>query len=341
MLSPSGDAKTIAFAESNSSGGPWGLIDVPTGAIVRNDFRNNTGWFNYEIGTDRFGDQFLVPTYGGAFVHDAEYRRTRTLGTYAGPQPIGVAFHPVEGRVLLPWSTTSRVREYETSTWTVVAEHEMGFVFGHNGNHAFQSGRARLSRDGSLLMVSVDQGVQLKRLYAPLTALPAAIRVISGRIGAVRPTATVGNGGRVEFAIAAPPAAGIAGSNGTGVQYRSNPGFVGADVFRYRAMYGRAIRDAEVRVDVVANGVPVARNDSAKARHDTITLPVLANDGDPDGDPLRIVAVSTPAAGSVEIDGNVLRFHPPALPYRAVRFTYTVADIDGATATANVTVLRR
>src|SRR5262249_2095841 len=97
MLTPSGDANTIAFAEANISDGEWGLIDIPTGQIVRRQgYTNGAGWDVWEIGTDRYGTQFALPTYDGTFVYDDNYQKIGTLGVYAGPQPIGLAYHPVE-----------------------------------------------------------------------------------------------------------------------------------------------------------------------------------------------------------------------------------------------------
>lgn len=342
MLSPSGDALTIAFAEANISDGAWGLVDLPTGAIVRRSgYSDGTSWFNYEIGTDRFGDQFLLPTYGGGMVYNATYQRTRTLGAYAGQQPVGIAFHPVEARAFMPWAQTNEVREYDTRTWSLVAAHPVGHRFDHPGNWSFQSGRTRLSRDGSLLMVSVPGGVLLRRLYAPLSAPPASIRVISGRTIQFGVFPTVGNGGAVGVGLASSPASGFASPQGAGLQYRSNPGFVGSDAFRYRATYGRAMRDGDVHIEVVPNRPPVAQPDSVKARRQPVLIPVLQNDVDPDGDSLRIVAVSTPDVGEASIEGGMIRFHPPFTAYRSIAFTYTIADVDGATSTATVTVVRR
>ncbi|MDQ3952216.1 MAG: cadherin-like domain-containing protein, partial [Actinomycetota bacterium] len=76
----------------------------------------------------------------------------------------------------------------------------------------------------------------------------------------------------------------------------------------------------------------------------TVTIDVLGNDGDADGDRLRVrKVVRAPYYGSVEIDGN-------ALVYRARRgsggrydrIKYRVSDGNGGadTATVNVRIAR-
>ena len=67
-----------------------------------------------------------------------------------------------------------------------------------------------------------------------------------------------------------------------------------------------------------------------------IDIPVLANVSDPDGDPLRILSVSEPASGTVDIEPDgTLAFaaDQPGLQ----RFTYQVADGRGGSDGAEVT----
>lgn len=93
------------------------------------------------------------------------------------------------------------------------------------------------------------------------------------------------------------------------------------------------------------NRGPQAVDDSA-SQHEcsTITIPVLANDTDPDGDALSLVSVETPAnGGSVtkNADGTV-SYQPAAgssiCAGGSDTFRYTIADSNGAQASANVTV---
>ena len=107
----------------------------------------------------------------------------------------------------------------------------------------------------------------------------------------------------------------------------------------------------------VQNTAPVAVDDSAETLVNTAALiNVLFNDSDADGDALSVVAVSTPANGTVEIVDNQLLYTPaagfigtdtfrytindgqsPAPPARADRFAAAEAD-SRQTATVTITV---
>ncbi len=342
MLSASGDGNTIAFAESNSSGGMWGLIDIPTGSIVRrSSYSDATGWYNYEIATDRFGAQFSIPVYGGTFVYDDVYQKVATLGQYAGPQPIGAAYHPVERVAYFPWAQTQEVKVYDMNTFTQIGSHNFEFTFTSNGNHAFQNGRAKLSRDGSILMATVGNGVRFTNLYSPLSAANVSASTVGGVPVAIPLAGSVGNGGIIEYSLVSGPANGNVTISGNTATYTSTTNFVGNVTFAYRATYGRETRDATVSVAVASsNRAPVAVNDFASATAQPISIYVLANDTDPDGDAFSLVSVTQPSAGQASIVGNRIVFTPPKKFTGAV-FTYTIRDSRGASDTAVVTVSKR
>jgi VCBS repeat-containing protein len=88
------------------------------------------------------------------------------------------------------------------------------------------------------------------------------------------------------------------------------------------------------------NQAPDAVDDSATTAEDTpVTIPVLANDTDPDGDPIAVTSVGTAAHGTVvrNADGTVT--YTPAANYNgADRFTYAISDGAGGTDTATVSL---
>lgn len=343
MLSTSGDGDTVAFAESNSSDGPWGLIDIPTGQLVRRSgYTNGTSWFNFEIGTDRLGSQFAIPTYGGTFVYNDAYQKVATLGQYAGPQPIGVAYHPVERRAYFPWSGSGQVRVYDMDTFTQTASHEFEDNFTNTGNHAYVRGRTKLSKDGSLLMVSVTGGVRFLQTYAPLSAAPVSATALAGTPTSIALPGSIGNGGSLQYAIVRAPAHGSVTLAGAAATYTAQAGYSGSDSFRYRVQYGHAVREAEVDIAVTSpNAPPVAVNDTAMTRRASVLIPVLANDSDPDGDKLRITGVTRPVLGAVSIEGDQVRFTPPSRSWTGtITFYYTISDDQGGAATAAVKVTR-
>jgi hypothetical protein len=95
-----------------------------------------------------------------------------------------------------------------------------------------------------------------------------------------------------------------------------------------------------VHVDGPAvNQPPAAVDDSADLAEDEATVvAVLDNDSDPEGDPLTISAVGAAQHGSVEIDGAAIRYTPVANYNGVDAFTYTIADGQGNSALAMVTV---
>ncbi|GAB4268036.1 MAG: hypothetical protein Kow0092_21660 [Deferrisomatales bacterium] len=88
------------------------------------------------------------------------------------------------------------------------------------------------------------------------------------------------------------------------------------------------------------NAAPVAVDDAAATIQGVpVDVDVLANDADPDGDPIELWDVTQASNGTVAVndDGSV-RYRPAAVFTGVDRFAYTVADGRGATDTATVTV---
>lgn len=89
-----------------------------------------------------------------------------------------------------------------------------------------------------------------------------------------------------------------------------------------------------------ANQAPDAVDDNATTNQDTpITIAVLANDSDPDGDPLTIANLSSANNGTLAINpDNTVTYSPVSGFAGADTFTYTISDGRGGSDTATVTV---
>ncbi len=95
----------------------------------------------------------------------------------------------------------------------------------------------------------------------------------------------------------------------------------------------------DVRVLVTRNFAPQPQDDLATASpREVISIPVLANDISSNFDPLTITAVTTPAHGQVEIDGDAILYVSDQGFAGEDTFEYTVQDTFGETATATVRV---
>ncbi len=89
---------------------------------------------------------------------------------------------------------------------------------------------------------------------------------------------------------------------------------------------------------------PIPQDDAAKVRSaDSVTVPVLDNDADPDGDPLTLSKtklVVTPELGTAEVAGEQVRYiAPDSVPAeKTVTIDYVVADPSGAAATGHLVI---
>ncbi|WP_295539006.1 Ig-like domain-containing protein [uncultured Pseudacidovorax sp.] len=123
--------------------------------------------------------------------------------------------------------------------------------------------------------------------------------------------------------------------------YTPNKDYNGNPTFTYTATDGRTPVTATVSVEVTpVNDAPLAVNDKVNTAEDTpISIPVLRNDTDVDGDTLSIIGFTQPQHGTVTLgaDGNPL--YTPGLDYNGDdSFTYTISDGKGGTSTATVSI---
>ncbi|QXD15898.1 SUMF1/EgtB/PvdO family nonheme iron enzyme [Rhodocaloribacter litoris] len=129
-------------------------------------------------------------------------------------------------------------------------------------------------------------------------------------------------------------------------RYTPAADFHGTDTFRYRILPAETGTGADtftVQVTVTpVNDVPIARNDEGNtAPGEPLTLAVLANDRDADGDALEIADVTPAEHGTVERAGDALVYHPNEGFEGTDIFTYRVTDGEAVSAPATVTVTVR
>jgi LPXTG-motif cell wall-anchored protein len=127
--------------------------------------------------------------------------------------------------------------------------------------------------------------------------------------------------------------------------YTPEPGFEGIDQFEVVVEDADGVQTIQVVTVTVApagtNRPPSTVADTAVVdAGDEVSVEVLANDSDPDGDSLSVTSVTAASVGTVTCDGTCV-FSAPAGFTGTARFTYTAADAVGATNQAAVVVTVR
>jgi uncharacterized delta-60 repeat protein len=152
------------------------------------------------------------------------------------------------------------------------------------------------------------------------------------------------SGGTLTASLVSPSAHGTVTLNGDGsFSYWPAANYFGADTFTYKANDGQ--QDSNVAtVTLQVNNVihpPVAVNDTYIVQGGSLSVPasgVLANDSDPDGNPLSAYLVQGPSSGQLNLnpDGS-FTYTPNAGFSGTATFTYKAADVNSNT-TAVVTL---
>ena len=124
------------------------------------------------------------------------------------------------------------------------------------------------------------------------------------------------------------------------IHYTPTTNYTGTDSFSYDVTDGLATDTGTVTVTVGAlNDPPVANADTAATSEAwPVPVSVLANDTDPDGDPLSLDSVTQPANGTAVISGSAVQYTPDPGFAGADTFAYDVSDGQGNTSTGSVTV---
>ncbi len=142
------------------------------------------------------------------------------------------------------------------------------------------------------------------------------------------------------------PTNGVATYTTSYVYYTPNPNYNGLDSLTYTISDGNGGTDtAGVSLTVTSQSdPPVAVDDTAIVIEDSSNnlLNVLANDYDPESNPLLITSVTQPTHGTSSTNGAFV-FYTPAPNYNGVdSFSYTISDggsTDSATVTLSITAV--
>jgi VCBS repeat-containing protein len=156
------------------------------------------------------------------------------------------------------------------------------------------------------------------------------------------------DGDSLSAVVASQPSHGTLALNASGsFSYTPAANFNGTDSFTYRASDGTLTSSpATVTITVTAvNDSPVAAADAYSTAEDTnlsVDSPgVLANDSDPDGDPLSVVLAAGPGHGTLTLNDDGSFSYTPAANFNGTdSFTYRASDgaLTSSVATVTITV---
>jgi len=172
MLTASAGGTAIAYCESDISSGPIGAYQTQTGQFISTE----TGGFLYEIAVNRSATQYAVANGAGVFMFDAQFMPLSALpliaGQYpvselpltAGQWPLSAFYSPTSDRLYVAMNYQAGsgppFEIYDTTTLSLISGIPSSRVFPPTF-HAFESGRLRMSRDGSLLFATVTGGIAI------------------------------------------------------------------------------------------------------------------------------------------------------------------------------------
>ena len=128
------------------------------------------------------------------------------------------------------------------------------------------------------------------------------------------------------------------------IRYTPTANFAGTDALTYVISDGKGgTATATITVTVTAtsggNQPPVAGNDAASTASGTaITIDVLINDSDPDGDALTLTIATPPAHGTAAVENGKIVYTPNAGFVGTDSLTYEIADGKGDATIATLTI---
>ena len=220
-------------------------------------------------------------------------------------------------------------------------------IAGRTNYYFVRAVKREVSASGSYFNMSTGIPANAAIPGAPKTPPVAVNDAATAESGVAITVNAIANDSSLEreaFAIVSltQPSHGVALMVPGGIRYTSEAGYTGVDSLTY-TVQDRSENTATATVDFTVNAKnrpPVAAADSAQvARGAAITVNVLANDSDPDGDPVAVVSATQGIAGVVGFSSTGITYRAKATgSATSDRISYTIRDSRGATATAQVSI---
>ncbi|QDU18781.1 tandem-95 repeat protein [Urbifossiella limnaea] len=272
---------------------------------------------------------------------------TLTIPEDAGPVTVtltGIGAGPGESQPLTVQVASSNPALIPTPTLGYTSPGGTGTVtFAPAANAGGTANITVIVNDGAL-----SRSVSFEVIVSPVNDAPAGL---PDSVTTNEDTAATGNvlgndgdidGDPVTAQLASNPTNGTLALNPNGTfTYTPNADWNGTDTFTYRPFDGQLAGDpVTVTIDVrPVNDAPAAAADNGTVTEDgVITVAVLANDTDADGDALTVTGATNGANGTVTVTPTGVTYTPAADFFGTDSFTYTASDGNGGTATGTVSV---
>jgi hypothetical protein len=200
--------------------------------------------------------------------------------------------------------------------------------------------RAALALAFTLLACGGGGGGSEPHPNAPPTATPLSLTTAEDTPVSCPLAGSDPEGESLAFAILVGPAHGTLSGTAPSLSYTPDPNFHGSDSFTFTVSDAQAVSEpatASITITPV-NDPPAAADDVTSTPYrSTVTVDVLANDSDVDGDSLSVIALTQPAHGTAALVPAGVRYVPSAFS-GADAFTYTLSDGQGGAAVGTVTL---
>jgi hypothetical protein len=222
-----------------------------------------------------------------------------------------------------------------TNNQTITYAPKAGFVGTDNFAYSISDGK-----DGS---ASATVSVKVNSVNSAPTAQNQDVTTPKNTAIDITLKATDPENDPLTFTIKTQPTSGELTGNAPNLAYTPNKDFVGDDAFTFLANDGKLnsnVATVTVKMQSV-NSLPNGVDDTAEtAKNTPVTISVLSNDVDPDGDKLSVDSITTmPGSGSAEINTDGTITYSPDTDFVGTdSFIYEVTDGNGGNAKATVSI---
>ncbi|MBY5981317.1 Ig-like domain-containing protein [Ferrimonas balearica] len=226
----------------------------------------------------------------------------------------------------------------------VTLQSDGGFRYQHDGGEQTQDRFEYQIHDGEFDSAPVTVTLDIRALNDAPVAQADAVSTREDESVAIAVLAndSDADGDPLTVAVTVAPKLGTADVVEGLIHYQPQPNRSGVDSLSYQISDGKGgVATAQVTIEILAvNDAPVANDDVAETAEDqAVSIDVLSNDSDLDGDTLSLSLVSQPARGEVQLSAGQVRYQPEPNDHGEVTFRYAIDDGNGGRDEAQVRVV--